>query len=928
MSFVRRLRRIAALMGVATSLAAAPAAAQGILTGSVIDSTNGLNVTGATIRIAALERLTTTDRTGRFQLVGLPAGQHSVTVRYLGYTAVTQLVTITDGGRTNITVRIQPAMNTLGAIVVTDNRTGQAAALAQQLNAPNVTNVIAADQIGRFPDANIGDALKRVPGVTVALDQGEARFGSIRGTEPRFNSVMVNGERVPSAEAEVREVQLDLIPADMVQSLEVSKTLTPDMDADAIGGAVNVVTRAAPSGFRLSTQVGTGHNVIRIKPVYLGSVVAGNRFFDDRLGVIVNASYYDQDFGSDNKEGTWSRTAGGVEFMNQFDLRRYDVRRTRRSMGASFDYRLSPTSSIMYRALYNSRDDWENRFRARYILGAPDATTGQQTAEIRRQTKGGGPGGRIRNARLEDQRTQAHQLSGTHLLRNFATFEWSGSLARASETRPDERYIEWRRTNVAIAPNYTDQQNPQFNAVTPSQVVASAFTFRRIEILDGYTKDEDLNGRLDLTLPFRSGNSTVKLGARYRGKDKLRNNSFDRAAPATLFTNLAAIGSGDFTTARNYAGNYQYGTFSTPDFLSGLDVYNPAMFTLQDQPGEYAAGNFDATEAITAGYAQLTQQITPRLSAIVGVRYEGTSIDYRGFQFDLDNNAVTPTTGTQSYGDVLPSLHLRWDVDASTVVRAAWTNTLARPNYFDLVPYREISLDDNELATGNPDLKRTRSMNLDLMAERYFESVGLISAGVFYKDITDFIFNFTRFNELDPVTGNTFSQISRPENGAAASLMGFEVAVQRQLDMLPGALKWIGLYANYTYNDSKVEGITLSGRDISGLPLLGTAEHSGNFSISYDPPKGSVRLALNYQSESLDAGEGGYNEDAFFDRWADRRLDVDVSANWLVAKNTRWFLEANNLTNRPLRFYQGTRGRLMQDEFYGYRLQTGVKFDF
>jgi len=928
MSVTRRLRSLALRLAALASLAATPAFAQGILTGSVVDSTNGLNITGATVRIDALSRSTTTDRTGRFQLVGLPNGQHSVTVRYLGYAPVTRQVTITEGGRASLNVRIQPATTTLGAVVVTDTRTGQASALAQQLNAPNVTNIIAADQIGRFPDANIGDALKRVPGVTVALDQGEARFGSIRGTEPRFNSVMVNGERVPSAEAEVREVQLDLIPADMVQALEVSKTLTPDMDADAIGGAVNVVTRAAPSGFRLSTQVGTGHNVIRVKPVYLGSVVAGNRFLSDRLGVLVSASYYDQDFGSDNKEGTWDRTAAGVEYMNEFDLRRYDVRRTRRSIGTSLDYRLSPTSTVMYRVLYNSRDDWENRFRARYILSEPDAVTGQQTAEIRRQTKGGGGGDRIRNARLEDQRTQSHQLSGTHLLREFATLEWFGTLARASETRPDERYIEWRRTNVAIAPDYTDQQNPQFNPVTASQVAPAAFSFRRIEILDSYTKDEDLNGRVDLTLPFRNGASTVKLGARYRGKDKLRDNSFDRATPVTAFGNMAAVGANDFTTSRNYTGNYSYGTFSTPEFLSALDVYNPARFTLSDQPGEYAAGNFDATEAITATYAQLTQQLTPRLSAIVGVRYEGTSIDYRGFEYDIDTDDVTPTTGDQSYGDVLPSLHLRWDVDARTVVRAAWTNTLARPNYFDLVPYREISLDDNELATGNPNLKRTRSMNLDLMAERYFESAGLLSAGVFYKDISDFIFNFTQFNEIDPVSGNTFSQISRPENGASASLVGFELAVQRQLDMLPGALKWIGLYANYTYNDSKVEGLTVSGRDISGLPLLGTAEHSGNFSISYDPPKGSVRLALNYQSESLDAGEGGYNEDAFFDRWADKRLDVDVSANWRVAPNTRFFLEANNLTNRPLRFYQGTRGRLMQDEFYGYRLQTGVKFDF
>lgn len=924
-----RLVRAVASAAIAVALSSASLAAQGIILGSVVDSVSGLNITGARVIVEPIGRETNSDRAGRFQLPSIPAGTYRVTLRYLGYAPVSQQVTVVDGGRSTVAFRIAPAMTQLGAVVVTDARSGQAAALSQQLNAPNVTNIVAADQIARFPDANIGDALKRIPGFTVALDQGEARFGSIRGTEPRFNSVMVNGERVPSAEGDVRQVQLDLIPADMVQALEVNKTLTPEMDADAIGGAVNVVTRAAPSGFRLSTTVGSGHNVIRIKPVYIGSLTVGNRFLSDRLGVIASASYYDQQFGSDNKEGVWNYTTlGGVTpFIEEFDLRRYDVQRTRRSISTAFDYRLSPTSTLMYRVLYNSRDDWENRFRARYVLSEID-TLGQQTAEIRRQTKGGGPGNRLRNARLEDQRTQSHQLSGSHLLRGFATLDWSTSLARASETRPDERYIEWRRTGVVHNADYSDEQNPIFTPVTPSQVAASAFSFRRIEILDGYTSEEDRNGRVDLTLPFREGRSTFKAGLRYRGKEKDRRNSFDRAVPATSLGNMASNGAADFTFTRNYAGPYDWGTFSTPEFLAGLDVYNPALFTFQDQPSEYAAGNYDATESITASYAQLTQQITPRLSAIVGVRVESTDIDYNGFQYDIDTDAVTPTSGGRSYTDLLPGINLRFDLDSRTVIRAAWTNTLARPNYFDLVPYREVSLDDNELATGNANLKATRSMNLDLMAERYFESVGLVSLGVFYKDISDFIFNFTEFNAVDPVSGNTFSQISRPENGAGASLVGFEVAFQRQLDMLPGALRWTSVYANYTNNSSKVEGVTLSGRDISGLPLLGTAEHSGNFSLSWDPPKASIRVAINYQSESLDAGEGGYNEEAFFDRWADRRTDVDVNANWQVAPNARWFVEANNLTNRPLRFYQGVRGRLMQDEFYGYRLQTGIKFDF
>jgi TonB-dependent receptor len=919
-----------AALCVAAPAAAAPLQAQGIISGLVVDSASGLAIAGATVHIEALRREVISDRTGRFLLTAVPAGSQTLATRYIGYMAASRSVTVTSGATATVTFRLASATTQLGALVVTATRSGQAAALNQQKAAATVSNVVAADQIGRFPDANLGDALKRVPGVTVALDQGEARFGSIRGTEPRFNTVMVNGERIPSAEAEVREVQLDLIPADMVQQVEVNKTLTPEMDADAIGGSVNVVTRAAPAGFRLSTTAGSGYNFIRDKPVLVGGLVAGNRFLDNRLGIIASASYYDQQYGSDNKEGTWRRSSTGATYMNRFDLRRYDVQRTRRSASLSMDYRFNEANSVTLRTIYNSRDDWENRYRARYILGAPNATTGLQTTEIRRQTKGGGPGDRIKGTRLEDQRMWTSQLAGEHLLAGKATLTWSASASRASETRPDERYIDWRARNVAIRPDYSDLQNPQFTATTPSQVLPTAFTFRRIEQLESFTKDEDRNARIDLLVPLTEGDyaSTVKVGGRYRGKSKLRDNSYNFATPKTAFGNMAAVGAQDFSVASNLAGNYQYGTFSTPAFLSGLDLFNAAAFTLADQPGEYAAGNFDATERITGGYAQLQQQLGASVSLVGGVRVEATNVDYDGFQYNVDNDNITPTTGAQSYTDILPSLNARWDVDRRTVVRAAWTNTLARPNYFDLVPYREISLEDNELATGNSALKPTRSMNLDLMGERYFENVGLVSAGLFHKRITDFIFNFTRFQALDPVTGQTFSQISQPRNGPSATLTGAEVALQRQLDFLPGPLRNLGVYANYTFNSSEVSGLDIEGRENEVLPLLGTARHSGNLSLSYDGRRITARVAVNYQSESLDAGEGGYNEDAFFDRWADRRTDVDANATVQLTSRSRFFLEANNLNNRPLRYFQGIRGRLMQDEFYGRRIQTGLKFDF
>lgn len=923
------LRSLVCLAILACPLAAA--AAQGVLTGTVVDARSGLTMTGASVEVPALSRRTLTDRTGRFTLTGMPPGRHVVVTRYIGYAPDSVETTIRDRVPATVTFRLAPVTSRLGDLLITATRGGQAAAIAQQQNAVNVTNVVAADQIGRFPDANIGDALKRIPGVSVALDQGEARFGAIRGTEPRFNSVMVNGERIPSAEAEVREVQLDLIPADMVQAVEVNKTLTPEMDADAIGGSVNIVTRAAPAGRRFSFTGGSGYNWIRNEPVVLGSAVFGTRLFSDRLGVIASGSYYDQQYGSDNKEAVWNRADDGRAFVEEFETRRYDVQRIRRSVSASLDYRFNAANTVMLRSIYNHRDDWENRFRASYIFDAPEAD-GTQAAELRRQTKGGGPADRLKQARLEDQRTQSHQLSGEHLLGGSARLTWSGTIARASETRPDERYIDWENEDATFVADLRDEQNPRFTPTDATAVAANRFAFRRIEQEESFTRDLDRNARVDLLLPLREGDrgTRVKLGARLRSKEKLRDNSFNRAEPLdeNAFDNLTLQGNADFTTDRNYAGDYAYGVFTTPRTLADLDLFNDGRFELEDRPDEYAAGNFTATERITAGYVQLEHDLTPRLSLIAGARVERTAVDYDGFEFDVDEETVRPTTGEQSYTDVLPGINLRWEAAPATVVRAAWTNSLARPNYFDLVPYREVSLEDDELATGNPGLKPTRAMNFDLSVERYFASVGLVSAGLFHKEITDFIFSFTDFNAVDPVSGRTFSQISQPRNGAEARLTGAEFALQRQLDFLPGALRYLGLYANYTWTDSRVEGLDIEGRELEELPLLGTAKHNANLSLSYDAPRVTFRIALNYQSESLDAGEGGYNEDAFFDRWADRRTDIDANASLVVTPQARFFIEANNLNNRPLRYFQGTRGRLMQDEFYGRRVQAGFKLDF
>ncbi len=918
---------LSALPALFAALACAlPASAQtGTVAGQVLDDRSGLVLPGAFVTVEASSRAVLSDRAGRFTLVNLPAGAQVVVVRYMGYAEARQAVTVPSGGSATLTFRLIPEAVAVAGIDVVGTRDGQARALQQQRSAPNITNVVAADQIGRFPDANIGDAMKRIPGIAMTVDQGEARFGLIRGTEPRLNSVTLNGERVPSAEGQVREVQLDLVPADMVQSIEVNKAVTPDMDADAIGASVNIVTRQDPPGRRISATLGSGYNALSERGMVLGSFMYGNRFADNRLGVVVSASAFNHHLGSDNIEAVWDEGSGGRAFIEEMDLRRYDVQRLRRSVSGSLDYRLSDVSSIHFRAMYNHRDDWENRWRLRYVLNEPDAS-GITTGAVRRQTKGGGPG--VRYTRLEDQRVLSLQTGGEHLLAERLGISWSAGYGRASEDRPDERYVEWQASNVSIREDISNPNRPVFTPVN-GEIDPGSFNFRRIEYLNLFTEEQDVTARLDFSLPFAAdaGNSEVRFGARLRNKSKLRDDEFFRAIPLDgSLPNLGSTTTDDYTRPHLAGEAYRYGVFTRPDVLGDLDLLNGARFRLQDRPDEYAAGNYDASESIQAGYLLWDRTFGSGLGIIAGVRVERTGIDYAGFEFDEDAGDVRPTPAqSDSYVNVLPGLHLRYELASGTLLRGAWTHTIARPNYYDLVPYRIISSENLTLGTGNPDLDATTSMNFDLMVERYFQGVGFVSAGAFYKDINDFIFTYTRRNAVDPVTGQTFNRITQPLNGGSADLFGLEVAFQRQLDFLPGALAGLGLYTNYTFTDSSVKGLGIEGREADELALPGSAKHTANLSLSYDYGRLGLRGSVNHASDFIDPGAIG--ESAFFDRHYDRQTNVDLNGSLLLSDQFRFFFEANNLTNQPLRYYQGIRDRMMQEEFYNWRLTAGFKFD-
>lgn len=917
---------------------------------------DNLSLPGASVLLMPGKHSGFTNQTGEITIVGIPAGNYTLTISYIGYATKEKKLTL-NTGNTEITETLT-GNATFGkeVIILGDRLKGQAKALNQQKNSSNITNIISADQMGRFPDANIGDAIKRVPGITMQNDQGEARNIVVRGMGPEFNSVTLNGERIPSAEGDNRRIQMDLIPTDMIQTVEVNKTLTADMDADAIGGSVNLVTRPAPNGLRLSGTLAGGYNPIRNGFIGTSNFIIGNRIANNKIGFVVSGSYNKNNFGSDNVEATWSKDANGNIFVSDHDIRVYDLIRIRRSIATTIDFQINPLHTITVTGSYNWRDDKENRFRLRnryrgdaenpnpaeLIYDGNGNITGYTNGEVLRQTKGGLNSKRIDNRRLEDQRVQSLALTGNHYFGKLKT-DWSVQYTRASEVRPNERYFAMGRRNITITQDISQPELPLLFNTRPLT------DYTRLSELSEQFQDQyerDVNARLNFELPaslIKQQKGSFKFGARLRSKEKVRNNSFFSYEPVTAFGNISQLALVDKTVTDFYAGNkYAAGQFIDPAYLGSLDFKNPALFDETDEPSEYLAGNYEAKETITAGFVEMNQHITDKFSARVGIRIEHTSINYTGNIVEEDETLTGIAKLQNSYTDVLPSINLRYAVTNNFIVKAAWTNALARPKYYDLVPYFNINPNDLELNAGNSTLNPVRSSNLDLMAERYFKSVGLVSGGVFYKKIDKFFYTYIDNNYTQSKFATDFPSVNNPigtgenwefaqrRNGDGAELLGFEVALQRQLDFLPGFWKGFGVYTNYTYTYSRANGIYDGSGNLirNNVKLPGAAPHIFNASLSYENEKLVVRISGNFTSSYVDdSDDAGYNQDAFFDRYYDRQFFLDANASYAFSKKLRVFAEANNLTNQALRYYQGTKERSAQVENYGARFNAGIKFD-
>ena len=868
---------------------------QGTVRGRIIDVTKQ-TLPGASIYIEKLHTGVTSDVNGFYTFPNLDPGTYTVKVSYVGYSPVELKITIPAGRTLEKDVVLNEGVE-LQEVVVGGAFQGQRRAINAQKSNLGITNVVSADQVGKFPDSNIGDALKRISGINVQYDQGEARFGQVRGTSADLSSVTVNGNRVPSAEGDTRNVQLDLIPADMIQTIEVNKVVTPDMDADAIGGSINLVTKNSPYKRSIAATAGTGYNWISDKA---------------QLNLGFSGSY--------DTEFTWEQDKDGKAYVNDYQMRQYYVTRERQSYSAALDWDISTNHKLTFKGIFNNRNDWENRYRTNLKDLEPDGS-----ATVRIQTKAGTPDNR--NARLERQRTMDFSLGGEHLF-GLLSMDWHASYAKASEERPNERYIDFQLKKQKFDIDLSNERQPFASPKDGSTMTLNdEFSLKELTEQQEDIKEQDLKFSANFKLPFKNGNK-LKFGAKVVRKTKDKAVDFYEYSPLDedAFMENSLKNTVDQSNKHFMPNNkYQTGIYASKEYTGALDLNNPALFE-KEQVQEELAGNFEARETVSSGYVRFDSKITDRIELMSGLRIENTNLAYTGRTYDADED-ITGKTERQrnSYINFLPSLLVKWNVNDDFKVRGSFTQTLSRPKYSALVPSVNIKRSDNEITIGNPELKPTTSYNFDLSADYYFRSIGLVSAGIFYKKIDDFIVDQVSTNY--EYQGNVYTRFTQPKNAGNANLLGVELSYQRDFGFIAPALKCIGFYGTYTYTHSRVEDFNFEGRENEeGLSMPGSPAHTANASLYFEKAGLNIRVSYNFASDFIDE----MGESTFYDRYYDKVNYMDANASYTFGKKikTTFYAEANNLLNQPLRYYQGTKDRTMQAEYYGVKVNAGVKINF
>lgn len=961
---------------------------KGAITGKVTDTGGGiLQAARVTVDPGGIEAVT--DAQGQFLVTGLAPGTYTVTVTYVGFNALTTSVTVSGAQVANANAKLTPGSQNLEVLVTAERPSAEAEEVNRERNADNIVQVLTSDVIRSLPNANMADALGRLPSVTIERDEGEGKYVQVRGTEPRLTNTTIDGINVPSPESGVRQIKFDAIPADIVESVEINKTLQANMDGDGIGGSVNLITKTAGerptmnfSGMGGYTPIQSGRGLVET------TATLGQRFgASKRFGLLIGGSYDWNGRGIDDTEPGPDianfGTPSAARIFEAADIREYQYYRSRWGIAGSSDYKLGDGSDIYARLLYSDFHNYGDRWLYTLhdntpILNPPqypngitllgsngcsiDPTTGVESCT-------GTPSSNVQQRR-PDYAIGSLLVGGKHV---FATtwYAWDASVSRSSQVgQVGNNNANFAATNLTTSncqslPSTTNIYIPQWSPACFTEAYNPAnFTLNDVSINKGMTAQLNLQVTGAVAKRYHLGShlSTIEIGGKFRNAHKFDNEFVDDWAPNAANISMQTFPN-TFTNNNYYGGNYKLGwNPSFPDVFKYVQA-NPGQFTFSNTAGGNST-NFDLIEKVSAGYVMDTLDITSRWRLVAGVRFEGTNLNTSTFQSNTVCNGTVTSTGcsgttttisgfvpsTGSYLNILPSASLRYALTSNTNLRLAYGKGLSRPDPQDIAQAGSVDPTVNPIAVslGNPNLKAETADNVDLLIEHYLHSFGMITAGYFYKNLVDPIVSqtflvstgtFGGSNGSVTCTTTTPCRVSQAINAGSAWINGFEAAYLQHFSSLPGILGGLGLSANYGYTASRTSG--LPGR--SDHPrLVRNAPNTWNISPTFDRGRFSVRVGLSYNqaniysysyqdgTPTLDGTPStptpGGLKGPFSDNYFYSHLEFDAQGSVRMTHGLSFVMYGLNINNEVFGFYNGSPQYMVQREYYRPTIAAGMRW--
>jgi len=936
-------RLLATTCATAIALGVSGPAFAGDVVGYVHDATNTIALQSAQVRVAELDRVVTTGRDGAFYLAGLAAGSYTLEVRYVGAPTVTQSIIVPESG----TVRADIALGASDSeILVVGQAANQASALSRKRESDTVGDVLTRDAIGQFPDQNVAESLRRLPGVNVLNDQGEGRFVSVRGLDPELNATSLNGVRLPSPESDVRSVALDVISSDIIESIEIKKSLTPDMDGDTIGASIEIETTSAFARKKdlYSAKIEGSYNDYSGQVTPKGSFDFATRL-NDGLGVSGGVSYYQRKFETDNIEADGWDDDDGLIYSEEVNYRDYDVTRERLSANLNFDFRAGDSTKLYLRGLYSQFDDHEYR-RETSLKFNEAPSDGDASGVIYDDADGEIEVQRSIKDRFESQRIRTIAFGG-ETETNGWNAKYSVSWAKSTEREngsidPANFERGFEDDGLVVGIDYTDMRKLLYSVsgntadfYNPSEYGLDDIT---LTVLSD-AQDEEYAAKFDLGREFQTGSGTFTVQGGFKGRWREKSYNLE----AEYWEN------GDLTLADALGKQtYRIADISpVPSYSGAREILfgNPGDFELNavDSAFDSAVEDYSVSEDVMAGYL-LGRWDSATLRVIGGVRYERTSNQIFGNDVLLveedgvlpgggiateDTVIVAPVAYKRNYEHWLPSLNLRWEAQDDLVVRLAGYRSLVRPKLSKLAPRFVVEQnDDNEREGefGNPDLKPYEAWNFDASFEYYLSGNGALSAAFFYKDVKNFIVD-TKLDDPGVYRGIAYDEATIPINGESGEIYGFELGYSQAFTMLPAPFDGLLLQANYTYTNAKglvpTDGDPLDLREIN---LPASAMNTFNLTLGYEKGPFDLRLSGTYRDSYLDE----LGDVAEEDRFVDNHFQMDLSVKYKVSRNIQLYYEWVNINNAKYFAYNNYGGRrnLLQFEEYNWTMKAGAKVTF